>query len=122
MITQTAAPSRIVMVRLSPHEDLLLGIREAVSEAGIENGAILSGAGSLSAYNAHVVETTNLPPGNAFFYGEGASVIEWADKIRGLLPDEYLDIELSVKTETSRNVKITARGKRYEDMLTRFKI
>jgi len=72
MITQVAQPSRIVMVRMDPHEDVLEALRAAVAEAGIENGAILSGAGSLSAYNVHVVETTNLPPGDVFFEGEGA--------------------------------------------------
>ena len=52
-----------------------------------------------------------------FFYGDGASVIEWADKIRGLLPDEYLDVELSVRSESEREAKVTARGRRYEDLL-----
>jgi predicted DNA-binding protein with PD1-like motif len=72
MVTQTANVNRIVMVRLNPGEDLLHGLREAVQEAGIRTGAILSGAGSLSAYHCHVVETTNLPPGNIFFRDEGA--------------------------------------------------
>ncbi|MEE8359443.1 MAG: tRNA (adenosine(37)-N6)-threonylcarbamoyltransferase complex ATPase subunit type 1 TsaE [Candidatus Omnitrophota bacterium] len=54
-----------------------------------------------------------------FFYGEGASVIEWADKIRGLLPDEYLDIELFVAGRERREARIRARGKRYEDLLRR---
>jgi predicted DNA-binding protein with PD1-like motif len=72
MITQIANVNRIVMVRLNPGEDLLHGLQEATKEAGIRNGAILSGAGSLSAYHCHVVETTNLPPGNIFFRDEGA--------------------------------------------------
>ena len=72
MITQVAEPSRIIMVRMDPHEDVLEALRAAVGEAGIVNGAILSGAGSLSAYNVHVVKTTALPPGNLFFDGEGA--------------------------------------------------
>jgi len=65
-------PSRLFLVRLNPHEDLLQGLRVAVAEAGIANGAILSGAGSLSRYHVHVVKTTNLPPGDVFFSGEGA--------------------------------------------------
>ncbi|GAF96054.1 unnamed protein product, partial [marine sediment metagenome] len=50
-----------------------------------------------------------------YFYGDGATVIEWADKIRELLPDDYLNIELSVKGENERGIKITAYGKRYEN-------
>jgi predicted DNA-binding protein with PD1-like motif len=72
MLTQIAQPTRLILVRLNPHEDLLEGLRAAVAEAGIGNGAILSGAGSLSRYNVHVVKTTNLPPGNVFFSGDGA--------------------------------------------------
>ena len=72
MITQIAQPSRIVLVRLNPGEDLLEGLHAAVEEAGVQNGAIVSGAGSLSAYHVHVVETTNLPPGNVFLAGQGA--------------------------------------------------
>ena len=52
-----------------------------------------------------------------FFYGDGATVIEWADKIKELLPDEYLGLELFVKSENEREIKITGRGIRYEDLL-----
>jgi len=72
MITQIAEPSRLILVRLNPHEDLLQGLRAAVAEAEITNGAIVSGAGSLCRYHVHVVKTTNLPPGDVFFSGEGA--------------------------------------------------
>lgn len=72
MLTQTSVPSRIVMVRMDPHEDVLESLQAAVAEAEISDAAILSGAGSLSAYNVHVVETTNLPPGDVFFEGAGA--------------------------------------------------
>ena len=47
-------------------------MQAAVEQASIANGAILSGAGSLSSYHCHVVETTNLPPGNIFFRDDGA--------------------------------------------------
>ncbi|MFH1753413.1 MAG: tRNA (adenosine(37)-N6)-threonylcarbamoyltransferase complex ATPase subunit type 1 TsaE [Candidatus Omnitrophota bacterium] len=54
-----------------------------------------------------------------FFYGDGASVVEWADKIREILPEEYLNIELSVAGEEKREANISARGKRYERLLRR---
>ena len=64
--------SRIVQVRASTGEDLLLALRQAVAEAGIRSGAIIGGAGSLASYHFHVVRTTNLPPGNTFIEGVGA--------------------------------------------------
>lgn len=62
---------RVVAARLDPGEDLLGGIREAISEAGLRSGVILSGVGSVSRYRLHVVRTSNLPPGDIFFEGEG---------------------------------------------------
>ncbi len=68
----SSAVSRIVQIRFSSGEDLLLGLRQGVAEAGIQRGVIIGGAGSLARYHFHVVRTTNLPPGNTFIEGVGA--------------------------------------------------
>jgi len=59
------------MARLNPGDDVLVSLREAVCESGILNGVVLTGIGSVSRYRVHVVQTTNLPPGDVFFEGEG---------------------------------------------------
>jgi tRNA threonylcarbamoyladenosine biosynthesis protein TsaE len=56
-----------------------------------------------------------------FFYGEGASVIEWADKIEELLPEERMDIEMTVSGASERELNVTALGKRYENLLRRLR-
>ena len=71
MRTQSFGASRFVGLRLDPGEDVLLSLRAAVEEQGIMNAAILSGVGSLDRYHFHVVQTTNMPPGNTFVQGEG---------------------------------------------------
>ena len=71
MITRTASIRRLAVVRLNPGEDVLLALREAVRELGLAHGLILSGLGSLDRYHVHVVKTTNMPPGDVFFKGEG---------------------------------------------------
>ena len=71
MIVQEMLPLRFLMVRLDPGQDLLVGIREAVAEAGIKHGAILAGVGSLTSYHFHVVSTPVMPPENAFVKGTG---------------------------------------------------
>ena len=68
---QNFTTSRHVALRLNPGDDLLLSLRQAAREQGIQNAAILSGVGSLSQYHYHVVKTTNMPPGNIFVQGEG---------------------------------------------------
>jgi predicted DNA-binding protein with PD1-like motif len=69
--TITAATTQTLAVRLDPQEDVLLSLREAVRTHDIKNAVIVSGVGSLDKYRVHVVETTNMPPGNIFFDDEG---------------------------------------------------
>ena len=71
MPSQSFDATRFVALRLDPGDDLLLSLRAAVREQGIQNAAILSGVGSLDRYHYHVVKTTNMPPGNTFVQGEG---------------------------------------------------
>ena len=49
-----------------------------------------------------------------FFYDDGVAVIEWAQRLKGYLPAEYLKIELMHKGPTERVVLISSSGKRYE--------
>jgi tRNA threonylcarbamoyladenosine biosynthesis protein TsaE len=40
------------------------------------------------------------------FYGDGVSVVEWADKIRGLLPPKHIEVRLKAKGENERLIYI----------------
>ena len=44
------------------------------------------------------------------FYGEGVTVIEWADKIGNLLPEEHLRISLAFRNETVRVIALEGVG------------
>lgn len=41
-----------------------------------------------------------------YFYGDGITVVEWADKIRKLLPDKYVEVKLTVIGENKRKIEI----------------
>ena len=41
-----------------------------------------------------------------YLYGNGVTVIEWADKIRRLLPRKYIEVKLSVIGESRRRIEI----------------
>jgi predicted DNA-binding protein with PD1-like motif len=71
MILRSSTLRRLIAVRLDPGEDLLLALRRAARESGIGHGLVLTGIGSLSRYRVHVVQTTDLPPGDVFFEDEG---------------------------------------------------
>jgi len=42
-----------------------------------------------------------------YFYGNGVTVIEWADKIRAILPKKYIEVRLSVAGEDKRKISIS---------------
>ena len=48
MISRETTMKRIILVRIAPGEDILLGLREAVEKHGIKNGLFLTGFGSSS--------------------------------------------------------------------------
>ena len=48
---------RLITVRLSPGEDILLSLREAVKTEGLQNAVILEGVGSVRSHHYHVVSS-----------------------------------------------------------------
>lgn len=52
-----------------------------------------------------------------YFYGSGVTVIEWADRISGLLPPEYLAIHLETHPDFTRVIRLQAHGPWYEELL-----
>ncbi len=48
-----------------------------------------------------------------FLYNDAVSVIEWADRLKCLLPKEYLKINLKVLGKTMRRIEIEPVGERY---------
>ncbi len=48
-----------------------------------------------------------------YFYSDGVTIIEWADKIKNSLPEEYLNINIKVY-DKNREINISHIGKKYE--------
>ena len=51
----------------------------------------------------------------------GPLLVEWADRISGVLPKQRLEIQLSWMGDEQRNLVFSPTGKRFEDLLTAFK-
>ncbi len=49
--------------------------------------------------------------------GAGLVVIEWADRLKYLLPKEYLKVQLLVKGQRERGIRFQAFGKHYQELL-----
>ena len=51
-----------------------------------------------------------------YFYGNGITVVEWAQLIAELLPEEYLGIEIAIAPE-GRELRFSPYGAHYEHIL-----
>lgn len=53
------------------------------------------------------------------FDGESVTLIEWADRFPGALPDAYLEIRLARQGESDdvRELRLLARGRHYEELV-----
>ena len=52
-----------------------------------------------------------------YFYGQGVSVIEWADKIKELLPEEYLEIRIAYGPDNERKFEFCPVGERFAELI-----
>jgi tRNA threonylcarbamoyladenosine biosynthesis protein TsaE len=49
--------------------------------------------------------------------GGGVCLIEWADKVRGVLPEQYLELALHITGPEARRVDVLPRGSIYEQLV-----
>lgn len=52
-----------------------------------------------------------------FFFSDGVSVIEWAERLGSLEPQECLKVKLEHVSENKRKLEFEAKGARYEELL-----
>lgn len=52
-----------------------------------------------------------------YLQGKGVCVVEWADKVAGCLPPEFLRIDIVVTGTETRRLELEARGARYDAVL-----
>ncbi len=48
-----------------------------------------------------------------YFESDGLVLIEWADRVAGCLPEEFLEVQISVTGESERRFEISSRGNGY---------
>jgi len=55
-----------------------------------------------------------------FIYGDGVAVIEWADRLKGNYPKEYLKVKLKHKKLNERVITMSAIGKKYAKVINKW--
>lgn len=56
-----------------------------------------------------------------YFYGDGVSVIEWANRAPELLPVEHLLLDFIIVSARHRRLMLTPKGNRYKELITQLK-
>ena len=51
------------------------------------------------------------------FFGDGVTIVEWADRIAAMLPDDRLDVRLAHGDGSDRHLTIEPHGSRYQRLL-----
>ncbi len=52
-----------------------------------------------------------------YFYGDGITIVEWADRIKDLLPEEHLGVKIFHEGETKRRFEFRALGERFKEVV-----
>jgi len=68
--------------------------------------------------SAQELEELNL---REYLYAEGASFIEWFEKLPATEVDEWLGVDFEHAGENERQISFAAHGERYEELLQRLK-
>lgn len=50
-----------------------------------------------------------------YFYSDGVTIVEWAEKIRGALPEEYMEINIK-SHDDKRDLEIKYLGNRFDEL------
>jgi tRNA threonylcarbamoyladenosine biosynthesis protein TsaE len=57
-----------------------------------------------------------------YLFGDGVTIIEWAEKAKGILPEECLEIRFGFGPSQNRIISFFPNGKRYRDLLSHSKL
>ncbi len=94
-----------------------LGIKETITSPTF--AIIKEYEGELSLYHMDVYRLDGNTEGvgiEEYFTKGGVVVIEWADTIKDILPEERLDIKFKVLDENRRVLYLYPHGKKYEEL------
>ncbi len=94
MFTESyAGELEVVVVGIAPGEMLLETIEAAIEEHGIENGAVVSGIGTLKVARMHHIQHDRFPPEDRFFTIEKPLEVS---SISGIIADGKAHLHMTV--------------------------
>lgn len=52
-----------------------------------------------------------------YFYAEGLSIIEWAERLKSILPKGHLKVKFYIRGKNKRRIELLACGRRHQELL-----
>lgn len=99
-----------------------LGVKRTVTSPTFTIQKIYHGSMNLYHIDAYRLENTEQDLGfDEFMYDDGLTVIEWAQFVPYLIPEEYLSVSISLQEDGSRRFVLSAHGSVYEELLEELK-
>jgi tRNA threonylcarbamoyladenosine biosynthesis protein TsaE len=103
-----------------------LGIEEPITSPSFTFVKEYRQGGALTLYHVDLYRIENVKETltlglEEYLYGDGACVVEWADRAIEALPADHLWIAFRHINERERGILMKAKGKRYEKLLLDFK-
>ena len=71
----------------------------------------------LDAYRLHGADDLVALGCDEFFDGDGAAVVEWADRVAEALPDDRVRVDIAITGATSRRLTFSTAGPRAERLI-----
>ena len=101
-----------------------LGVKNALYVNSPSFVLIREHKGIFKLYHVDLYRLDNVPQVESlgieeYLYSDGVTVVEWAQKLKSLLPKEHLRIEFKIMDNNSRSIKLKGFGKRYENISSR---
>ena len=77
-------------------------------------------SGRIPLYHADLFRLDSLPQAanvglEEYYEAGGVTLIEWGDKVPGVLPEQFLEIRFEVADEQTRRLRVIPHGPRYEN-------
>ena len=104
-------------------------VRGLARGLGIPEGSVASpsfvlvrqyGSGRMPLYHADLFRLDNLPQAagvglEEYYDTGGVTLIEWGNKVPGVLPEQFLEIRFEVADEQTRRLTVIPHGPRYKN-------
>jgi len=103
-------------------EGLRPGLGDKVHSPTFIIAAVYSGEPPLyhlDLYRLNDLEALEAIGYETYYFGDGICIVEWMDRVPQAIPEDRLLVDFQIADARTRDIDVSARGKRHADLLAR---